>query len=125
MAEPSWKVNLFTLGNSAVGKTSFIIRYTRNTFRNEYISTIGIDFEVNNTILPNGENIRICFYDTAGQEQYKSIAYNLIKSAEGILILYDITNQKSFEAVDGWIESIKQVKGNDFPIVIIGNKCDL
>ena len=125
MAEPTWKVNLFTLGNSSVGKTSFIIRYTKNTFRNEYISTIGIDFEVKNTVLQSGEKVRISFYDTAGQEQYRSIAYNLIKSAEGILILYDITEQKSFEAVNGWIESIKQVKGNDFPIVIIGNKCDL
>ena len=123
--EPSWKINLFILGNSAVGKSSFIIRYTKNTFKNEYTSTIGIDFLVKNTKLPTGENIRINFYDTAGQENYKSITFNLIKSADGILILYDITDQKSFEAVSGWVESIKEQKGNDFPIVILGNKCDL
>ena len=120
-----WKINLFTLGNSAVGKTSFILRFTKNSFNHNYLATIGIDFLVKNLKLPTGEHVKICFYDTAGQEQYKSISFNLIKGADGILLMYDITDKKSFESISNWIESIKEVKGDDFPIVLIGNKSDL
>ena len=123
--DSSWKINLFTLGNSTVGKTSFIIRYTKDHFNSTYLATIGIDFMLKTTKLPSGENVKICFYDTAGQEQYKSIAFNLIKGADGILLMYDISNKETFDAITGWIESIKEVKGNDFPIELIGNKCDL
>ena len=123
--DSSWKINLFTLGNSSVGKSSFIVRYTKDTFKSNYLATIGIDFMLKNTKLPSGENVKICFYDTAGQEQYKSIAFNLIKGADGILLMYDISNKETFDAITGWIESIKEVKGNDFPIELIGNKCDL
>ena len=119
------KINIFLLGDSAVGKTSFILRYTKNTYSNYYISTVGIDFMDRDIILPTNEKVKICFYDTAGQEQYKSIAFNLIKSAEGILLMYDICSQKSFESINEWIESIKGAKGDDFPVVLIGNKCDL
>ena len=123
--DSSWKINLFTLGNSSVGKSSFIVRYTKDTFKSNYLATIGIDFMLKSTKLPSGENVKICFYDTAGQEQYKSIAFNLIKGADGILLMYDISNKETFDAITGWIESIKEVKGNDFPIELIGNKCDL
>jgi len=119
------KVYLFTLGNSAVGKTSFILRYTKNTFNNEYISTVGIDFLTKNALLPNGEKYKVFFYDTAGQEKFLSIALNLMKGAEGILLIYDVTKRNTFEAITGWVESIKEQKGENFPVVLIGNKCDL
>ena len=121
----SWKINLFTLGNSSVGKSSFILRYIKDTFKTTYLATIGIDFMIKTIKLPSGKNAKICFYDTAGQEQYKSISFNLIKGADGILLMYDISNKESFDSISGWIESIKEVKGNDFPIELIGNKCDL
>ena len=119
------KVYLFTLGNSAVGKTSFILRYTKNTFNNEYISTVGIDFLTKNALLPNGKKYKVFFYDTAGQEKFLSIALNLMKGAEGILLIYDVTKRNTFEAITGWVESIKEQKGENFPVVLIGNKCDL
>ena len=119
------KICLFTLGNSAVGKTSFILRYTKNSFSNTYISTIGIDFLAKNILLPNGEKYKILFYDTAGQEKYRSIAFNLMKGAEGILLMYDVTKRETFESITEWVQSIKEAKGENFPVILIGNKCDL
>ena len=93
-------------------------------FKDNYSDTVGIDFLAKTVILPNNKEGKICFYDTAGEEKYRAISFNLIKTADGILLMYDITSQKSFEAISGWINSIKEVKGEDFPIVLIGNKCD-
>ena len=119
------KIKIFTLGNSTVGKTCFIRKFDHNTFMNNYISTIGFDHSVKKIILPSGKNAKLFFYDTAGQERYKSLAFNLLKNADGILLMYDITNIETFNAIKGWIKSIKEIKPNDFPIILIGNKCDL
>ena len=119
------KICLFTLGNSQVGKTCFILRYTKNTFNSTYISTIGIDFLAKDTSLPNGEKYKVLFYDTAGQEKYRSIAFNLMKGAEGIILMYDVTKRSTFEAITDWVQSIKEAKGENVPVVLIGNKCDL
>ena len=117
-------INIMTLGISSVGKTSFIFRFTENTFQNLIISTIGIDFKVK---IIEIENIKykLIFYDTAGQEKFKSVAPNLIKKAHGIIIMYDITNKSSFNSIPDIIKNIKEEKGNDFPMILIGNKIDL
>ena len=67
----------------------------------------------------------IGFYDTAGEERYRSISLNLIKTADAIVLMYAINDEESFENIPGWVESVREVKGNDFPIILIGNKCDL
>ena len=117
-------INIMTLGISSVGKTSFIFRFTENTFQNLFISTIGIDYKVK---IIEIENIKykLIFYDTAGQEKFKSVAPNLIKKAHGIIIMYDITNKSSFDSIPEIIKNIKEEKGNDFPMILIGNKKDL
>ena len=117
-------INIMTLGISSVGKTSFIFRFTENTFQNLFISTIGIDYKVK---IIEIENIKykLIFYDTAGQEKFKSVAPNLIKKAHGIIIMYDITNKSSFDSIPDIIKNIKEEKGNDFPMILIGNKKDL
>ena len=117
-------INIMTLGISSVGKTSFIFRFTENTFQNLFISTIGIDFKVK---IIEIENIKykLIFYDTAGQEKFKSVAPNLIKKAHGIIIMYDITNKSSFDSIPEILKDIKEEKGNDFPMILIGNKIDL
>ena len=119
------RINLFALGNAAVGKTSCIFRFCQNQFKEDYLTTVGIDFMAKNVPLPNNRTTKICFYDTAGEEKFRAISFNLIKTADGILLMYDITCKNSFKAIPGWIDSIKQSKGEDFPIVLIGNKCDL
>ena len=126
--EEEYKLKLFLLGNSSVGKTSFIVKYVKNIFNDELKSTIGIDYFEKDNELPNGKKAKIKFYDTAGQEKFRSIAYNLIKSAEGIILMYDITKNETFESISKWIESIKEFKGSDFssfPFILVGNKSDL
>ncbi len=81
------KINLLTLGNSKVGKTCFILRYCEEKFSENYINTIGLDYRFKNVILPNNKKVKICFYDTAGQERYNSISKNQINSSNGILLI--------------------------------------
>ena len=75
--------------------------------------------------METGEELKLFFSDTAGQERYKSISMNIIKNTDGIFLMYDVADQRSFDEINGWIESIKEVKGDNFPIILIGNKCDL
>ena len=65
------------------------------------------------------------FYDTAGEEKYKSIPKNHIKNVQGIILMYDITNKKSFDSIIDWISDVKEIKGENFPMILIGNKIDL
>ena len=115
---------IMTLGISSVGKTSFILRFTENSFQNLFYSTVGIDCKAK---IIEIENIKykLLFYDTAGQERYKSLAPNLIKKAHGIIIMYDITNKSSFDSIPEILKNIKEEKGDYFPMILIGNKKDL
>jgi len=117
-------IKLMTLGNSKVGKTSFIMKYTENKFQEKYLSTIGLDFKAKNVSI-NGKKYRLFFYDTAGQERYKSISLNIIKDAQGIILMYDVTDKTSFESIAEWINNVKDAKGSNFPMVLVGNKIDL
>ena len=121
--ESERRINLMILGNSKVGKTCFILRYTDNIFQEVYLSTIGIDFKTK-TEKVNNKQYKIYLYDTTGQEKYKSIALNIIKNAQGIILMYDITDRESFESIPEWIKSIKDAKGSNFPMILLGNKLD-
>ena len=121
--EKERRINIMILGNSKVGKTCFILRYTDNIFQEVYLSTIGIDFKTK-TETVNNKQYKIYLYDTTGQEKYKSIALNIIKNAQGIILMYDITDRKSFESIPDWIKSVKDAKGSNFPMILLGNKLD-
>ena len=117
-------LNILTLGDSDVGKTSFIKKFVRNTFDIDCSSTIGND-TYSRVVKLDGEIINVSFYDTAGQEKYKSISLSLIRHADGILLIYDITKKSSYNNISQWMDSIYENKGENFPLILIGNKCDL
>ena len=117
------KINILLLGNSMVGKTSFILKYVDDKFQESYVNTVGIDFKVKNITI-NKKNYKVIFYDTTGQEKYKSISLNVIKDAHGIILMYDITDEESFKSIPDWIQSIRDNKGNSFPLILLGNKID-
>ena len=117
------KIKIFALGETCVGKTCYIIRYTEDTFK-EQLTTTGIDLKIKK-IIYNKKKYDIEFYDTAGQEKFRSLSANSIKSAEGIILIFDLTNQKSYDQITTWMADIKDMKGDNFPIILIGNKCDL
>ena len=120
-----FQIRIITLGDNKVGKTSLINRYVDHKFSPNYLNTVGIDIKMKEKKLENGEEIRVIFSDTTGQEKYNSLASNYIKKADGILLVYDITDKDTFEGIQKWEESINEESGNDKPIVLIGNKTDL
>jgi small GTP-binding protein len=117
-------IKIMILGNSSVGKTSFIIRFTKNKFDETYLATIGIDCIYRIINLEN-KLYKLMFYDTAGEEKYKSIPKNHIKNVQGVILMYDITNKLSFDSIIDWISDVKEIKGENFPMILVGNKIDL
>ena len=118
---------LLIIGDSCVGKTSLLTRYTTGTFKEEYIATVGIDYYTKNETI-NDKIISIKLWDTVGQERYKALTQNFFKNAEGVMVVYDITKVESFDNLKFWINSIKQNMENKniiIPVIIIGNKVDM
>ena len=115
---------ILTLGDTKVGKTSFILRYTENTFHESPLATIGVDFQ-RKTIIHDNKKLEIQIWDSAGQEKFKSISKQYYNKAHGVLLVYDITNQESYESIKGWIKEIKQNTQILPVILLIGNKNDL
>ena len=118
-------IKLITLGNSTVGKSSFITKYIDNSFTFNYTTTLGVDFKQKKIKLKNGKDVRLRIFDTAGQERYRAVSASFIKKADGVILMYDISDLDSFEAVDNWIKSIREIGKEKLPIVLVGNKCDL
>ncbi|PKK17584.1 ras-related protein Rab-13 [Columba livia] len=94
------------LGDSGVGKTCLIIRFAEDNFTSTYISTIGIDFKIR-TVDIDGKKIKLQVWDTAGQERFKTITTAYYRGAVGIILVYDITDAKSFENIQNWMKSAK------------------
>ena len=119
------EIKIITLGECSVGKSSLIIKYVNDTFSSNYISTLGLDFRQKKIELEDGKEINLRLFDTAGQERYKSISANFIKKANGILLIYDITNKASFNSISKWMESIEEISPANTIVIIVGNKIDL
>ena len=124
MAENPISIKLIALGNSTVGKTSYLIRNTENKFI-PTLPTIGYNILTKTVLLENGKKVNIRYFDTSGQERYHSLAPNFIKNADGIILMYDITDRDSFEHISKWWNDIMNFKKKDFPVVLVGNKSDL
>ena len=120
------KCQLLIVGDSTVGKTSILSRYTSGTFNANYLATVGLDFFQKEEIF-NGKTIRIKIWDTAGQERYKSLTQGFFRNAQGIMVVYDVTNMETFDNLQYWIKSIKTHVGSEkdqIPVIVIGNKID-
>ncbi|XP_041600368.1 ras-related protein Rab-13 isoform X2 [Vulpes lagopus] len=115
---------LLLIGDSGVGKTCLIIRFAEDSFNNTYISTIGIDFKIR-TVDVEGKKIKLQVWDTAGQERFKTITTAYYRGAMGIILVYDITDEKSFENIQNWMKSIKENASAGVERLLLGNKCDM
>ena len=125
MAEsPKINIKIALVGDCGVGKSSIALRYTKNEFVNNYISTGGASYS-NKIIEKNGEVLQLDIWDTAGQEKFRSLGKNFYKDAFIILLVYDITLKESFENLKKtWYVEVMQ-NGIEKPILaIIGNKSD-
>lgn len=115
---------IILIGDSGVGKTSLMKRYTDNTYSKDGASTIGVDFKIK-TIVVDGKHVKLQIWDTAGQERFKAIVAHYYRGANGIMLVFDMLNKESFEHLEGWMAELDE---RDVPkttqIRIIGNKID-
>ncbi|XP_011296597.1 ras-related protein Rab-27A [Musca domestica] len=122
-------MKFLALGDSGVGKTSFLYQYTDGRFHSQFISTVGIDFREKRLIYTSrGRNHRIHLqlWDTAGQERFRSLTTAFYRDAMGFLLIFDLTSEKSFLEISNWLEQLRQHAYSEDPdVVLCGNKCDL
>lgn len=120
------KIQLIVVGESCVGKTSLLYKYSQGYFTQEHLATVGIEFFTKEEEI-NGRKIRVKIWDTAGQELYKSITKNFYRNSDGVIIVYDVTDRESFEKVQEWVQSISENTDTEKNIqkVLVANKVDL
>ncbi|KAH8055481.1 GTPase [Aureococcus anophagefferens] len=99
------QIKLLMIGDSAVGKTSLLLRYANDTFSSTFITTIGIDFKIK-TVDLDGKRVKLQIWDTAGQEQFRTITRSYFRGAQGIVLVYDITDRGTFNSVRSWMAQI-------------------
>ena len=119
-----YKFKIMILGESMVGKTSLITRYTLDKFGERYLCTIGIDFQVK-IVQKNGKEIKLQIWDTAGQERYRNVAKSYFQSSQGFIVCYDMTNRESFNQVKYWVEQIKTISDEKTKCILVATKCDI
>lgn len=112
------------IGDTSVGKTNILTKYLSDEFDPESKATVGVEFGTKNFKIENNI-VKVQIWDTAGQERYRSITNAYYKGAKGSLLIYDITNKKSFENLEKWISDIKTNGDDNISIILVGNKSDL
>ena len=120
----NYLLKYIVIGDSSVGKSNILLRYTHNQFNEEYQSTIGVEFGAKN-IKINNKIYRIQIWDTAGQENFRSITRAYYKNSVCAFVVYDISNRESFDNAQNWIEDCKTQSPKTIFLVLVGNKCDL
>ena len=113
------------LGDSSVGKTCFLLRYCDKSFQEAHLSTIGLDYRLKSMTLQNDKKIKLQIWYTAGQDRFRAITKNYYKGANGIILIYDVTNKQSYENVKNWLTQIKEEANPNVIIYLAGNKIDV
>ena len=119
-----YKIKIIVVGDSGVGKTNLVNRFTSNKFDTNSKSTIGVEF-VYKTLKINKDVIKVEVWDTAGQERYRAITSSYYKGARGAIIVYDITSEESFKNVENWMNDVSKKGNKDVKFLLLGNKKDL
>lgn len=112
------------IGDSSVGKSNILLKYAHNQFKPEYQLTIGVEFGAKNIDI-NQKAYRIQIWDTAGQENFRSITRAYYKNSVCALVVYDVTNKNSFDSVKMWIDDCRSQSPKTILMVLVGNKIDL
>ena len=112
------------IGDTSVGKSCLLTRFADDQFTDNYVTTIGVDFRFK-TMIVMDKIIKVQVWDTAGEERYRSITNAYYRGAEGILIVFDLTNKESFKNIENWINEVTVFTGQDVLIICLGNKSDL
>ncbi|RMZ97134.1 ras-related Rab-27A [Brachionus plicatilis] len=131
LMEYDYLIKFLALGDSGVGKTSFLYQYTDNQFNSKFISTVGIDFREKRVVYKSPLNgrthrIHLQLWDTAGQERFRSLTTAFFRDAMGFILMFDLTSELSFLNVRNWISQLQtHAYCEDPDIILVGNKLDL
>lgn len=123
MDEYDFIIKAVVVGDSGVGKSCILLRYTDDIFESTYISTIGVDFKIK-TIQFEDRIVKVQIWDTAGQERFRTIVSSYYRGAHCAMYVFDLTDRTTFMNIDKWIREVTTYSGN-IPGIIIGNKCDI
>merc|ERR1712087_563713 len=115
---------LLLIGDTGVGKSCLLLRFADDTFTENYISTIGVDFKIR-TIEFEGKTIKLQIWDTAGQERFRTITSSYYRGAHGIIVVYDVTDMDTFKNVVQWLNEIDRYANENVNKLLVGNKSDL
>ncbi|KAH7442454.1 hypothetical protein KP509_03G089700 [Ceratopteris richardii] len=122
--EYDYLFKLLLIGDSGVGKSCLLLRFADDSYLESYISTIGVDFKIR-TVGLDSKTIKLQIWDTAGQERFRTITSSYYRGAHGIIIVYDVTDQESFNNVKQWLSEIDRYASENVNKLLVGNKCDL
>ncbi|KAM7355472.1 RAS oncogene family member Rab19 [Cochliomyia hominivorax] len=112
------------IGDAGTGKTCIVERFKTGNFIERHGNTIGVDFSMK-TINIEGKLVKLQIWDTAGQERFRTITQSYYRSANGVIIVYDITNRNSFCNLQKWIEEVRRYTASNVMLIVVGNKSDL
>jgi len=114
---------LVLIGDSGVGKSCLLLRFADDAFTESYISTIGVDFRFR-TVKIDQKTVKLQIWDTAGQERFRTITSAYYRGADGIIMVYDVTKQDSFDHVNDWLREVNRYATEETCKLLVGNKCD-
>ncbi|XP_008065442.1 ras-related protein Rab-18 isoform X2 [Carlito syrichta] len=117
-------LKILIIGESGVGKSSLLLRFTDDTFDPELAATIGVDFKVK-TISVDGNKAKLAIWDTAGQERFRTLTPSYYRGAQGVILVYDVTRRDTFVKLDNWLNELETYcTRNDIVNMLVGNKID-
>jgi len=112
------------LGDPGVGKTSLVQRYIFDSFKKDYMTTLGLNFYVRTFEYP-GAKVKLMIWDIAGQQSRRKIGLRYLQGASGAILAYDLTKEETFNNLPGWYDDLKEANGKDVPVIVVGTKLDL
>eukprot|EP01017_Pseudomicrothorax_dubius_P036446 TRINITY_DN5216_c0_g1_i3.p1 TRINITY_DN5216_c0_g1~~TRINITY_DN5216_c0_g1_i3.p1 ORF type:complete len:216 (-),score=48.70 TRINITY_DN5216_c0_g1_i3:125-772(-) len=123
-AEYDFLFKIVLVGDSGVGKSCLLLRFADDSFNENYLATIGVDFRFK-TIEIDQSTVKLQMWDTAGQEKFRCITNAYYKGADAVVIVFDTNNRTSFENVSLWLDQVQEFASEEVEVILAGNKCDL
>ena len=121
--KPTHQLKLVMIGDTGVGKSCLLLRFADDMFGDAYVATVGVDFRFR-TVRLGKSVVKLQIWDTAGQERYRTITSAYYRGADGIVMVYDVTNEESFKHVNEWLFEVSRYAAEGTSRLLVGNKCD-